>query len=55
MEDDFASEKFASKEACENRVSLFFDNREECLNESDIMKLPSKWQQVIEQNGSYWT
>ncbi|QQP53934.1 Putative DD34D transposase, partial [Caligus rogercresseyi] len=49
----FASEKLASREACENRLSHFFANRDEGFYERGIMKLPSKWQQVMEQNGAY--
>ncbi|QQP54383.1 Histone-lysine N-methyltransferase SETMAR [Caligus rogercresseyi] len=45
MANDFAGEKFASREACENRLS-HFANREEGFYENGIMKLPSKWQQV---------
>jgi len=55
MANDFAGEKFASREACENRLSQFFANRDEGFYERGIMKLPSKWQQVIEQNGAYLT
>ena len=52
---NFASEKFASREACENRLSQFFANRDEGFYERGIMELSSKWQQVIEQNGAYLT
>ncbi|XP_011050533.1 PREDICTED: histone-lysine N-methyltransferase SETMAR-like [Acromyrmex echinatior] len=55
MANDFASEKFASREACENRLSQFFANRDEGFYERGIMELPLKWQQVIEQNGAYLT
>ena len=56
MANDFAGEKFVSREACENRLSQFFSpaNRDEGFYERGIMKLPSKWQQV-EQNGAYLT
>jgi len=47
MANDFAGEKFTSREACENRLQ-FFANRDEGFYERGIMKLPSKWQQVIE-------
>ncbi|KYM92279.1 hypothetical protein ALC53_01118 [Atta colombica] len=39
----------------ENRLSQFFANRDEGFYERDIMELPSKWQQVIKQNGAYLT
>ncbi|XP_040575887.1 histone-lysine N-methyltransferase SETMAR-like [Lepeophtheirus salmonis] len=50
---DFAGEKFTSIEACENRLSEFFTNMDKGFYERGIMELPSKWLQVIEQNGAY--
>ncbi|KAG5308008.1 SETMR methyltransferase, partial [Acromyrmex insinuator] len=55
MANDFAGEKFALREACENRLSQFFANRDEGFYERGIMELPSKWQQVIELNDAYLT
>lgn len=55
MGNDFAGENFASRETCENRLSQFFANKDQGFYERGIMKLPSKWQQVIEQNGAYLT
>ena len=55
MANDLAGEKLTSREACENRLSQFFANRDKSFYERGIMKLPSKWQQVIEQNGAYLT
>lgn len=52
---DFAGENFASREACENRLDQFFANKDKSFYERGIMKLPSKWQQIIEQNGAYCT
>lgn len=43
MANDLAGEKLTSREACENR-----QNEMKSFYEKDIMKLPSKWQQVIE-------
>uniref|UniRef100_A0A0K2UG07 Histonelysine Nmethyltransferase SETMARlike [Ceratitis capitata] n=1 Tax=Lepeophtheirus salmonis TaxID=72036 RepID=A0A0K2UG07_LEPSM len=43
----------ASIEACENWLSQFFSNRDKDFYEKGIMKLDSRWQQVIEQNGAY--
>ena len=45
----------ASLEACENWLSEFFANRGKSFYERGIMKLDSRWQQVIEQNGAYLT
>lgn len=47
-----AGEKFTWSEACQNRLSQFFANSEEGFYETGIIILPSKWQQVIEQNGA---
>lgn len=49
----FATEKFASREAGENRLPQYFTNRDKGFDESGFMKLPSKSQQVIEQNDTY--
>ena len=55
MVNDLAEEKLTLREACENQLSQFFANRDKSFYEKGIMKLPSKWQQVIEQNGAYLT
>jgi len=55
MANNFAGENFTSREACENRLSQFFANRDEGFYERGIIELSSKWQQVIEQNGAYLT
>ena len=55
MANEFAGENFASREVCESRLSQFFANRGEGFYERGIMKLPSKWQQVVDQNGAYLT
>lgn len=39
---------FSSRKACKNRLYKRF-------YESGIMKIPSKWQHVVEQNGTYLT
>jgi len=46
MANTFAGAKFASREACENRLSQFFTNRDKGFYERGIMILPSKWQQL---------
>ena len=45
--------KFNSKEACEKWLSEFFANKEGGFYKRGIMKLPSRWRQIIEQNGTY--
>jgi [histone H3]-lysine36 N-dimethyltransferase SETMAR len=55
MANDFAGEKFASREVCENLLLQFFDHKDQGFYERGIMKLLSKWQKVIEQNGACLT
>ncbi|XP_025163373.1 histone-lysine N-methyltransferase SETMAR-like [Harpegnathos saltator] len=45
--------KLVSKEACENHVSQFFDQKPQKFYSDGIMVLLEKWQKVIEQNGAY--
>ena len=42
MANNFAGEKFASREACKNQLSQFFINRDEGFYERGIMELPLK-------------
>lgn len=46
-------DKFGAREACENRMSELFANRNEHFDESCTMKLSSKWQKVIEEIDTY--
>ena len=39
---------YDSREACKDRLTQFFANKDESFYQSDIMKLSSKWQEVIE-------
>ncbi|GFW69683.1 mariner Mos1 transposase [Trichonephila clavipes] len=50
-----SDKKLRSREDCENRLLQFFANKDQDFYERDIMKLPLKWQQIIEQNGVYLT
>lgn len=45
----FVVEKFTLIEACEK----FFVDRGEDFFQRGLKKLPSKWQQVVEQNDAY--
>lgn len=47
MANDFTGKKFASREACKNRLSQIYANMDEGFHESGTIKLPSNWQQVI--------
>ena len=55
MANELSSRKLATRESCENWLSEFFDNREASFYKRGIMKLASRWELVIEQNGAYLT
>ncbi|CAK9834554.1 Histone-lysine N-methyltransferase SETMAR [Anthophora retusa] len=55
LQNSLTGVKLATREACENHLSQFFANRDKDFYERGLMKLPSKWQQIIEQNGAYLT
>ncbi|GFW53538.1 histone-lysine N-methyltransferase SETMAR [Trichonephila clavipes] len=51
---NFLSEKkLGSREDCENRLLEFFTNKDQDFYERGIIKLPLKWQQIIQENGAY--
>ncbi|GFW70062.1 mariner Mos1 transposase [Trichonephila clavipes] len=53
---NFLSNKtLESREDCENRLLEFFANKDQDFYDRGIMKLPLKWQHIIEQNGAYLT
>jgi len=45
--------KLASKEACENHLKQFFDQKPQKFYRDGIMALLQKWQNIIENNGAY--
>lgn len=49
----FAGEHFDTVEACKNRLSQFFNNRDADFYERGIVKFPSTCQQIMEQNGAH--
>ena len=55
LQNFFSDKKLASREECENQLLEFFANKDQDFYERGIMKLPLKWQQIIEQNGAYLT
>ncbi|GFV87555.1 transposase [Trichonephila clavipes] len=50
-----SDKKLRSREDYENRLLDIFADTGQDLYERDIMKLPLKWKQVIQQNGTYLT
>ncbi|KAL9910473.1 histone-lysine N-methyltransferase SETMAR-like isoform 1-T5 [Glossina fuscipes fuscipes] len=55
LQNFFNAKKLESREDCENRLLEFFANRDQDFYERVILKLPLKWQQIIQQNGAYLT
>ncbi|GFV73263.1 histone-lysine N-methyltransferase SETMAR [Trichonephila clavipes] len=50
-----SDKKLGSREDCENRLLEFFANKDQDFYERGIIKLPLKWQQILQQNGAYLT
>ena len=55
MANELGSRKLATRESYENWLFEVFDNREASFYKRGIMKLASRWELVIEQNGAYLT
>ncbi|KAM8707581.1 hypothetical protein ACLKA7_014675 [Drosophila subpalustris] len=55
MANELGSGNLATRESCENWLSEFFGNREASFYKRGIIKLASRWELVIEQNGAYLT
>lgn len=51
MDNIFVGGKFTTREACEHRLFLFIANKDEGFYERDMVTLPSKWQQIVKENG----
>ena len=45
--------KFSSLEDCKRHLEKFFAQKDKKFWENGIMKLPEKWQKVVEQKGEY--
>ncbi|GFU81664.1 mariner Mos1 transposase [Trichonephila clavipes] len=52
-----SDKKLESREDCANlsRLLEFFANKDQDFCDRGIMKLPLKWQQIVQQNGAYLT
>ena len=44
---------FDSLEDCKRHLEQFFAQKDKKFWEDGIMKLPGKWQKIVEQNGKY--
>ncbi|GFU80392.1 transposase [Trichonephila clavipes] len=50
LQNFLSDKKLGSREDCENRLLEFFANKGQDFDERGNMKLPLKWQQIIQQN-----
>ncbi|GFW35865.1 histone-lysine N-methyltransferase SETMAR [Trichonephila clavipes] len=55
LQNFLSDKKLGSRQDCENRLPDVFANKGQDFYERGITKLPLKWQQIIQQNGSYLT
>ncbi|GFV06411.1 histone-lysine N-methyltransferase SETMAR [Trichonephila clavipes] len=55
LQNFLSDKKLGSREDRENRLLEFFTNKNQNLYERGVVKLPLKWQQIIQQNGTYLT
>ncbi|GFW31140.1 histone-lysine N-methyltransferase SETMAR [Trichonephila clavipes] len=53
LQNFLSDKKLGSREDCENRLLVFFANKNQDFYGKGIMQLPLKWQQIIQQNGAY--
>ncbi|XP_014486335.1 PREDICTED: uncharacterized protein LOC106750469, partial [Dinoponera quadriceps] len=52
LQNFLSDKKLTSREICGNRLLEFFANRNQDFYERSIMKIPLKWQQIINPNGA---
>ena len=55
MANELGSRNLATRESCENWLTEFFDNSEASFYKRGIMKVASRWELVIAQNGACLT
>ncbi|GFU20711.1 histone-lysine N-methyltransferase SETMAR [Trichonephila clavipes] len=55
LQNFLSDKKLGSRKECENRLLDVFTNKSQAFYERGIMKLPLKWQQIMQQNGAYLT
>ncbi|GFW57333.1 histone-lysine N-methyltransferase SETMAR [Trichonephila clavipes] len=55
LQNFLSGKKLGLREDCGNRLLEFFANKGQGFYERGNMKLPLKWQQIIQQNGAYLT
>ena len=55
LQNSLNGNNFSSLKDCKRHLEQFFAQKEKKFWEDRIMKLPAKWQMVVEQNGEYVT
>ncbi|GFT55104.1 histone-lysine N-methyltransferase SETMAR [Trichonephila clavipes] len=55
LQNFLSDKKLGSREDCENRLLEFFTKKDQYFYERCNIKLPLKWQQIIQQNGACLT
>ena len=53
LQDSLNGKNFSSLEDCKRHLEQFFAQKGKKFWEDGIMKLPEKWQKVVEQKGEY--
>ena len=53
LQNSFDGKKLADRDAAETDLGKFFNNKPQKFYTDGIMKLPEKWQKVIDNNGQY--
>ena len=53
LQNSLNGKNFNSLEDCKTQLEQFFAQKDKKFWEDGIMKLPGKWQKVVEQNGEY--
>ena len=53
LQNSLNGKNFSSLEDCKRHLEQFFAQKDKKFWEDEIMKLPEKWQKVVEQKGEY--
>jgi len=53
LQNSFNGKTINSLKDCKRHLEYFFAQKDKKFWEDEIMKLPGKWQKVLEQNGEY--
>ena len=53
LQNSLNGKNFNSLEDCKRHLEQFFAQKDKMFGEDGIMKLPEKWQKVVEQKGEY--